>query len=1341
MKNLFLLIVAFVLSSFVLGQTTLFFDNFETNTGWTLTGEFQRDQPQGLGGNSLGYPDPATAFSGDYVLGDDLTGLGLNLGDYENDLADRADKAESPTFDCSGYANIILNFQRWLGVEQPLWDRAYIDVSNDNGTSWTNVWQNGDDIFDNAWSLHSVNISAVANDQAQVKIRFCIGPTDASMHCCGWNLDDVEVTGILSTNPPSCTTPVYPSNGANNIEVSGNLEWNIEPIATGYKIWFGTNGGGIFNPTNIENGTDLGNVTSYSFSGLDYSTIYYWRIIPYNAIGDAVGCSIWSFTTPIPVVTPSSEDFETFTVANNATGYTNGWGTSPSNTTYQFRWNVNNGGTQTSNTGPEVDHTTGTASGIYLFTKANSGSTGSDAYVYSPIYDLSTLTDPQIKFWYHMYGYNMGELHLDIDAGSGWVNDVATPLIGQQQTAQDDPWLKMITNLSAYSGQIVKFRFRGIRGNGSRSDMAIDDVSIEETPTCPAPSGLITSNITLTTADLDWTENGPATTWEVEWGPTGFTQGSGTTITDITNHPYTLNPPLSPATTYDWYVRSVCSVGDTSVWEGPEIFTTLCNPFTAPFSENFDAVTPPDLPNCWYKIVEFVYAYIKTDPTSSYSPPNSIVMYSSYYLSGAVILATPQLSDLTSQSNQIRFYAKSDQQSDVIIGTMSDPLNVATFTAYQTINLTPTYTEYIVTFGAIYTSTDEYIAFKHGGSSCNTYINIDDFVYEAMPACPKPVFIYADNIELTTATLNWTENGTATTWNIEVGEPGFTPGTGTAIQTHTGIMLNPFNISNLTQGTTYDFYIQADCGGGSTSTWEGASFTTVPLGVNCTNPYMMTDADLPFSQAGMTTCGFGDDYSNADACNSYYMDGDDLVFEYTPVDNININIVLTNTLDYTGVFVTNGCPDVGTCAYYDEQVYGDPALYNIALTGGTTYYIIVSTWPTPQCTDFDIDISEFEEQNIVITGGWSGISSYINPLDENIENIFEPIINELIILQNETGMYWPAQSVNTLGTWDTHAGYKIKVTENVELTITGGRQGNTTIDLSEGWNLIPVLSVSNVNVVDLFAGCDLIIVKDVAGNGVYWPGYNVNTLVNLEPGKSYFVYMNSPGSITFNISSDNIILKNPAEFANLSPWNDIHHTPGTHIVAFDAEAISVFETDDIIGAFTESGLCAGMIAYSENGAAIVLNGDDIYTSEIDGFVSDEIISYRLYRPSTGEIFDLEVEYAPTLDNSGLFSFNSMSAITGVTLQGFQTLEGLDNRYIRIYPNPSDGKFNIFFKGLNGNVIANISDFRGNEYYRLEFEGIKANTTKQINLSELSAGVYFISFTGDDFSQVKKIVIK
>jgi len=159
---------------------------------------------------------------------------------------------------------------------------------------------------------------------------------------------------------------------------------------------------------------------------------------------------------------------------------------------------------------------------------------------------------------------------------------------------------------------------------------------------------------------------------------------------------------------------------------------------------------------------------------------------------------------------------------------------------------------------------------------------------------------------------------------------------------------------------------------------------------------------------------------------------------------------------------------------------------------------------------------------IPIPQGWSGISSYIIPVDDNIETIFEPIINELTILKNDSGVYWPAENINTLQTWDSHTGYIIKVSNEIELTITGSAQSNTTVDLFEGWNLIPVLTESNVNVAELFAGLDLIMVKDVAGTGIYWPYHNVNTLEYLTPGKSYFVSMGSSGSITFPTGRENI---------------------------------------------------------------------------------------------------------------------------------------------------------------------------------------------------------------------------
>ncbi len=156
-------------------------------------------------------------------------------------------------------------------------------------------------------------------------------------------------------------------------------------------------------------------------------------------------------------------------------------------------------------------------------------------------------------------------------------------------------------------------------------------------------------------------------------------------------------------------------------------------------------------------------------------------------------------------------------------------------------------------------------------------------------------------------------------------------------------------------------------------------------------------------------------------------------------------------------------------------------------------------------------------QEIELTAGWNSLSSYRMPGETDIEALMSQIYPELVIMQNMNGMYYPDGSINTLGTWESQSAYKIKVTEDVTLTITGPVEQNKTIELAEGWNLIPVISDDTVDVESLFGAIEasVDIVKGVAELGVYWPAYNINTLSVLVPGKAYFVRMNAAGTITF----------------------------------------------------------------------------------------------------------------------------------------------------------------------------------------------------------------------------------
>lgn len=114
----------------------------------------------------------------------------------------------------------------------------------------------------------------------------------------------------------------------------------------------------------------------------------------------------------------------------------------------------------------------------------------------------------------------------------------------------------------------------GGNGNGGGPGLGYSGYALISwgTEPCTAPSDLTTLDIQLTSAMLDWTENGTATTWKIEWGLSGFTLGTGN-LEVVSTKPYLLED-LIPNTFYDYYVQADCGGTGTSTWAGPFTFQT-----------------------------------------------------------------------------------------------------------------------------------------------------------------------------------------------------------------------------------------------------------------------------------------------------------------------------------------------------------------------------------------------------------------------------------------------------------------------------------------------------------------------------------------------------------------------------------------------------------------------------------------------------------------------------------------------------------------------------------------------------------------------------------------------
>lgn len=105
-----------------------------------------------------------------------------------------------------------------------------------------------------------------------------------------------------------------------------------------------------------------------------------------------------------------------------------------------------------------------------------------------------------------------------------------------------------------------------------------DDDTIAQ---CNIPNNLTTTNISFESAQINWEDTNTNATYTIQYGLSGFNLGTGNTI-DVSQATLQLTGLLSN-TTYDYYISSVCSVSNTSMYSEVSNFTTLPPPVVAQF--------------------------------------------------------------------------------------------------------------------------------------------------------------------------------------------------------------------------------------------------------------------------------------------------------------------------------------------------------------------------------------------------------------------------------------------------------------------------------------------------------------------------------------------------------------------------------------------------------------------------------------------------------------------------------------------------------------------------------------------------------------------------------------
>lgn len=361
---------------------------------------------------------------------------------------------------------------------------------------------------------------------------------------------------------------------------------------------------------------------------------------------------------------------------------------------------------------------------------------------------------------------------------------------------------EQLISLAAYPNQnryIAFVRVHNQIGTATTGDKwLLDDVKL--VVQCVDPTVLTATNITATTALLNWTSTAPL--FDIEYGLSGFTFGTGTRINGVPK-PYLLTGLLS-ASNYQFYVRAICSSGTNAVTSN---WTDLPSNFrTKPFGSV-----------CSGPIVVTTLPYqVAADNTSNYGDNADVaqgnlcgaVPAGTNYMAGDDVFYsyTPTTTGLISVTMTPQGAASTNSSLFIYSGCAN--VGVSCVTGVANTGTAVRTVTFIATAGVPYIVVIS--------SSTTQSIGYSLLIQEE--ACtPKPISLTTGSITTTTASLSWTNPG-FTSWQVAV-QP-----VGAAIPTGAGEPAsNPFVKTGLTAGTFYQYWVRSECtaGSGIFSAWAG----------------------------------------------------------------------------------------------------------------------------------------------------------------------------------------------------------------------------------------------------------------------------------------------------------------------------------------------------------------------------------------------------------------------------------------------------------------------------------------------------------------------------------------
>ncbi len=385
-------------------------------------------------------------------------------------------------------------------------------------------------------------------------------------------------------------------------------------------------------------------------------------------------------------------------------------------------------------------------------------------------------------------------------------------------------------------------------------------------PVCSVPSGLSATSITTTSATLSWSSVASAVNYNVQYKV--YNAGSWTTVVATTNTQALSS--LTPSTKYYFQIQSNCGGGNLSNYSTIDSFTTL-TPCGVPTNLSATAITSNSATLNWNAVSGATNYNVQYKIFSAGSWTTVVSATNSYSLTGLNANTKYYFQiQCNCGSGNLSNYSVADSFTTLIpVCNVPTGLNATSIT-YNSATLNWSAVASAVSYNVQYkiynagswttavSATNAYalsglsfstkyyfqIQSNCGGGNSSNYSTKDSFTTAAPPVCNVPTSLSASSITASTAQLNWNNVASATSYNVQ-----YKLSSGSTWTTVVSAS-NAYLLTGLAAATSYDFQVQANCGGGNLSNYSSPiSFFTLASIITCGVPQSLSASSITSTSA------------------------------------------------------------------------------------------------------------------------------------------------------------------------------------------------------------------------------------------------------------------------------------------------------------------------------------------------------------------------------------------------------------------------------------------------------------------------------------------------------------